>query len=126
MKLDSMHLMLRIGKEMNAEHPRRKRFLVDLSRAILTQHQGDHQKLMAEREAAGLEGPPTRTERVRYIRRVIDEPEVVAERMLLVIKAHCELDLQCRTQALGARMNLDNLTVADVAYPLITKKLTGN
>ncbi len=58
-KLDSMHLMLRIGKEMNAEHPRRKRFLVDLSRAILTQHQGDHQKLMAAREAAGLEDPPT-------------------------------------------------------------------
>jgi len=28
-KLDAMHLMLRIGREMNAEHPRRKKFLID-------------------------------------------------------------------------------------------------
>ena len=27
-KLDAMHLMLSIGREMNAEHPRRKKFLV--------------------------------------------------------------------------------------------------
>lgn len=61
-KLDAMHLMLRIGREMNAEHPRRKKFLIDLSRAIFVQHQGDLKKLMAAQEAARLKGPPTRTE----------------------------------------------------------------
>ncbi len=41
LKLDAMHLMLRIGREMNAEHPRRKKFLVDLSQAMFVQHQSD-------------------------------------------------------------------------------------
>ena len=74
-KLDAMHLMLRIGREMNAEHPRRSKFLIDLSHVIFVQHQGDRQQLMKAREAAGLEGPPTRSERVKFIRRVVGEPE---------------------------------------------------
>ncbi len=124
-KLDAMHLMLRIGREMNAEHPRRKKFLVDLSRAIFVQHEGDRQQLERAREAAGLEGLPTRTERVKFVRRVIGEPKTVAERMTLVLNAHRELDRQCLTQAEAAGMEVDNLTVADVAYPLVTKRLVG-
>ena len=85
-KLDAMHLMLRIGREINAEHPRRKKFLVDLSQAIFSQHSGDRQQLIEARKAAQLEGPPTRTERVKFIRRVVGEPESVAKRMTLVIK----------------------------------------
>ena len=34
-KLDAMHLVLRIGWEMNAEHPRHKNFLID-SRHLCT------------------------------------------------------------------------------------------
>ena len=124
-KLDAMHLMLRVGWEMNTEHPRRKKFLIDLSHAIFVQHEGDQQQLMKAREAAGLEGPPTRAERVKFIHRVVGEPESVAERMVLVLKAHRELDWQCRTQAEAAGMEVDNLTVADVAYPLVTKRLMG-
>ena len=41
-KLDAMHLMLQIGREM---HPRRKKFLVDLSCAIFAQHESDHLRL---------------------------------------------------------------------------------
>lgn len=124
-KLDAMHLMLRIGREMNAEHPRRRKFLIDLSHAIFVQHEGDRQRLMNAREAAGLEGPPTRTERVKFIRRVVGEPESVAERMILVVKAHREIDAQCRTQAEAADMKVDDLTVADVAYPLVTRRVTA-
>ena len=124
-KLDAMHLMLRIGREMNAEHPRRKKFLVDLSQAIFIQHQGDRQKLIEARHAARLEGPPMRTERVKFIRRIVDAPDVVAERMLLVLKAHKELDNQCRFQAESAGMEVENLSVADIAYPLVTKKVIG-
>ena len=122
-KLDAMHLMLRIGREINAEHPRRKKFLTDLSHAIFVQHKGDWQQLMRAREAAGLEGPPTRVERVKFIRRVVGEPETVAERMVLVLKAHQELDHQCHLQAQAAGLEVDNLTVADVAYPLATRRL---
>ena len=122
-KLDAMHLILRIGREMNAEHPRRKKFLVDLSQAIFAQHEGDREQLMRARQAAELEGPPTRTERVKFIRRAVGEPENVAARMTLVLKAHQEIDRQCRSQAEAAGMAVDNITVADVAYPLVTKKL---
>ena len=124
-KLDAMHLMLRIGREMNAEHPRRKKFLVDLSHAIFIQHEGDREQLMSAREAAGLEGPPTRSERVKFIRRVVGEPESVAERMVLVLKVHRELDSQCRAQAEASGMEVENLTVADIAYPLVTKRLVA-
>ena len=50
-KLDAMHLMLRIGREMNAGHPRHKTFLVDLSQAIFYQHLGDHQQRCSTRRA---------------------------------------------------------------------------
>ena len=87
-KLDAMHLMLRIGREMNAKHPGRKNFLVDLSHAIFVQHEGDR---MEAREAAGFEGPPSRAERVKFIRRVVGQPESVAQRMILVLNAHQRL-----------------------------------
>ena len=119
-KLDAMHLMLCIGREMNAEHPRRKKFLVDLSHAIFVQHEGDRKELL---KAARLEGPPTRAERVKFIRRVVGEPESVAKRMILVLKAHREIDSQCRSQAEAAGLEVDNLTVADIAYPFITKRV---
>ena len=45
--------------------------------------------------------------------------------MVLVLKAHRELDSQCRTQAEAAGLEVDNHTVADVAYPLVTKRLMG-
>ena len=122
-KLDAMHLMLRISREMNAEHPRRKKFLVDLSHAIFIQHEGDQLKLVEARKAAGLEGLPTRAERVKFIRRVVGDPMTVESRMTLVLKAHRELDFQCRSQAEAAGMVLENITVASVAYPLITTRV---
>lgn len=122
-KLDAMHLMLRIGRKMNAEHPRRKKFLVDLSQAIFVQHKGDANQLERARDNAELEGPPTRSERVKFIRRVVGEPESVAKRMVLVLNAHRELDRQCRSQAVSAGLEVDKLTVANVAYPLITSRV---
>ncbi len=86
-KLDAMHLMLRIGREMNAEHPRRRTFLTHLSVAILSQHEGDRQRLVEARKAAGLEGDPVRVGRMRFVRRIVGDPESVVERMTLVVKA---------------------------------------
>ena len=45
--------------------------------------------------------------------------------MILVLKAHREIDAQCRTQAEAAGMKVDDLTVADVAYPLVTRRVTA-
>ena len=54
-KLDAMHLMQRISREMNAEHPRRKKFLIDLSQAIFIQHQPDVEELMKARAGMSLQ-----------------------------------------------------------------------
>lgn len=45
--------------------------------------------------------------------------------MTLVLNAHRELDRQCLIQAEAAGMEVDNLTAADVAYPLVIKRLAG-
>ena len=105
---------------MNAEHPRRKKFLLDLSQAIFSQYEEDQQLLKNARDAAGLVGPPTR---VKYIHWVVGNPESVAKRMMLMLNAHREIDHQCHAQAEAAGMNTDALTVADVAYPLVTKRV---
>ena len=61
-------------------------------------------------------------ERVKCIHRVVGEPESVASRMILVLKAQREIDAQCRSQAEAAGLEVD-FTVADIAYPLITKRV---
>lgn len=91
-ELDAMHLMLRIGREINTEHSRRKKFLVDLSHAIFLQHKGDYENLMKAREAACLDGPPSWTERVKYICHIVGDPGNVSHRMTLVLNAYRELD----------------------------------
>ncbi len=96
---------------------------MDLSQAIYIQHRGDLEQLMEAKKAARQEGPPTRTERGKFIRRIIGEPQTVAERMVMVLNAHRELDNQCQSQAEAAGMIVENLSVADVAYPLITKRV---
>ena len=95
-KLDAMHLILHISREMNAEHPRRKKFLINLSHAIFSQYEEDLEKLIEARHAAGLSGPPKRVERYKFIRRVVGDAESVANRMVMVLNAHRELDRQCR------------------------------
>ena len=76
---------------------------------MFVQHESDRQQLMKVREAAGLEGPPY-------------APDSVAERMITVLKAHRELDFQCHSQAEAAGLEV-NLTVADIAHPLITQRV---
>ena len=43
--------------------------------------------------------------------------------MVLVLKAHRELDYQYHHQAEAAGIEVDSLTVADIAYPLVTRRL---
>ena len=78
---------------------------------------------MSAREAAGLEGLPSRAERVKFIRRVLGDPGSVAERMMLVLNAHRKIDNQCRIQAEAVGLSINTITVADIAYPLITKRV---
>ena len=54
-----------------------------------------------------------------FIRRVVGEPESIAERMILVLK----LNFQCPSQAEAPGLEVDNLTLADIAYPLVTQRV---
>ena len=94
-----------------------------MSQAIFIQHKGDLEALTEARVAAHLVGPSTRTERIKFIRRVVGEPKDVADRMIAVLNAHRELDCQCQKQAKAAGLSIDDITVADIAYPLITKRV---
>ena len=70
---------------------------------------------MKARAAAKQDGPPKRTERIK---RVVGKPQSVAQ--CVILNAHRELDRQCKLQAEAASLWIDLLTVADIAYPLIT------
>ena len=98
----------------SVEDPHCKKFPIDLSHTMFVQHDSDHYQLMKAIEAAGLEGPPTHAKRVKFICRVVGEPECCREQMILVLKALRE---QCHCQAKAAGLKVDNLTIA---YPLVT------
>ena len=49
----------------------------------------------------------------------------MVKQKILVLKAHREIDAKCRMQAEAAGMKVDDLTVADVAYPLVTRTVTA-
>ena len=56
---------------------------------------------------------------------MVGDPQSVADRKVLVLNAHREIDYQCRRQAEAAGMRVENLTVAGVAYPLVTNRVMG-
>jgi len=45
--------------------------------------------------------------------------------MTILVNAHRELDRQCCVQAEAAGLKIENLTVADIAYPLISKRVVA-
>ncbi|KAF4647721.1 hypothetical protein FOL47_004237, partial [Perkinsus chesapeaki] len=124
-KLDIMHLLMRIGREMNAEHVRRAYFLKQLSRAVFTESLADTERLEEIRKKAGLALTPEqkRIDRYRYVRRAIGDPQTICAKVLLVTKAHIALDIEASNQCQKAGMPIDNITPASPAYPLITAKV---
>ena len=46
-----------------------------------------------------------------------------SRKMILVLKANQELDFQCPSQAEAPGLEVDNLALADIVYPLVTQRV---
>ncbi|KAF4730048.1 hypothetical protein FOZ62_023899, partial [Perkinsus olseni] len=121
-KLDVMHLILRIGRETNSEHPRRRQFLKQISKSIFRDSEEDTSRLEEARAKANLNltDEQKRIDRYKYVRRTIGDPRSTCAKLLLVVKAHIALDKVAAKQCKAVGMKTEAVTVASPSYPLIT------
>ena len=56
---------------------------------------------------------------------MVGAPDDLAERMLLVLKSHKELDNLRLSEAESTGLEVEKLSVADIAYPPVTKRVIG-
>ena len=98
-KLDGLHCIMRVTREVNAEHPRAAGFARKLSRAIYTKCPDDLQALTEARENAGLylSEKEKKSDRV-YIRTQIAPGPRCAANFLIILKEESALDAEHRRQ----------------------------
>ncbi|KAF4728785.1 hypothetical protein FOZ63_027968, partial [Perkinsus olseni] len=121
-KLDPLHMLLRLGKVTCCEHPRRIKLLRDLSRALLVPLDADLAKLRSVRNKLNLEGDPSRRELTQYVRRIVPQARVLETRLNAVVAAHRKIDLQQQALAVAQGRDPYPTSPADVAYPIISRE----
>eukprot|EP00986_Skeletonema_menzelii_P007584 scaffold2980_cov141-Skeletonema_menzelii.AAC.14 len=125
-KLDSFHLIQRIGREINCEHPRKGGFLKSLSECIFTLVQEDVDNLEKARDSAGINNLTDRqkkVDRLLYVRTKIENPERIVSKILVLVKGQIAIDRQAKAQSIKLGDNCEDINTAHRAYPLITKKI---
>jgi len=125
-KLDVFHLIQRIGKEINCEHPRKGDFLKRLSECIFTLVQEDVDALKQARDSGGynnLTPKQEKADKLRYVRTKIENPERIVSKILVVVKGQIAIDREAKKQSMMAGDACEDINTAHRAYPLITKKI---
>ena len=125
-KLDTFHLIQRINKEINCEHPRKPGFLTSLSECIFTLVQEDVDALEQARERGGINNlthGQQKADRLQYVRTKIENPQRIVSKILVLVKGQIALDRQAKEQSIKIGDNCENINTAHRAYPLITKKI---
>ncbi len=125
-KLDAFHLIQRIGKEINCEHPRKGAFLKSLSECIFTQVQEDVAALQAARDGGDygvLSEKKQKKDNMLYVRTKIENPERIVSKILVLVKGQISIDRQAKKQSIEAGDKCEDINTAHRAYPLITKKI---
>lgn len=127
-KLDLFHLICRIGRIINSEHNRQGALMRQVSMCIFTVSQDDVRKLDAARlagnvDVATLTKAQLKYDRTTYVRRVVRDAQLIASKLMLVLKGHMLLDRQAMIQQVLSGKSCDNLSPAHQAYPLVTKKV---
>jgi len=124
--LDAMHLMNRIGRQMNMEHPRATPFMTKLSAALYHDSKEDTEMLESTRKKFGMKltQRQIRSDRQRLIRHTVGDSKDTTAHVLALLKLELELDGQCKEASIQSGRAIENITVADPAYPLITKKVS--
>ena len=83
--LDGMHLIMRLSREVNGEHPRRAKLLRDLSRAIYERDPVDMARLKRARNKAGLTMEVLGDDLHRFVKAHIKGGEHTSNRMKAVV-----------------------------------------
>ncbi|KAF4721375.1 hypothetical protein FOZ62_026342, partial [Perkinsus olseni] len=118
--LDGLHLLMRLSRLTNAQHPRRCQLIADLASALYQDHPGDLERLLEVRKEAGLDGAPSKSERTRFVRTIIVGGEETAERIKRVVLKHKRNDESALDGVKRAGGPVDRLGPADIGFPLIT------
>jgi hypothetical protein len=125
-KLDAMHIMQRISHQINCEHPRFPKYIIHISKSIITLSKEDTYAVESAREVAGigdLGSKQLKYDKTKYMRRVIENPKAIIGRILVCTKTQIALDRQAKLQFQESGQSCTDLTTAHPAYPLMTKKV---
>ena len=125
-KLDAFHLIQRIGKEANSEHPRLEEFLGRMSDCIFTFVEEDVNALENARRLGGIHNLTKKEKKAdeqKYVRKRIDDRKVIVSKILGIVKGYAAIDRQAKLQSIKMGDKCENITTAHKAYPLITKKV---
>ena len=125
-KLDAFHLINRVGRQMNSEHPRKGNLISQLSQCIFTSSQEDTAALESARQEgniANLSTSQKKSERGKFVRRVIQDPKKIVAKILLLLKKEITFDRQAIAQHRQSGDPCVDISTAHPAYPLITKKV---
>jgi len=126
-RLDGLHVCMRITREVNAEHPRYREFTQQISKCIYTRDASDLKLLEDTIQKHGLKLSVIEKNRdiKTYVRRVPTPGGIAAAKLMCVMKAHEAIDKEAmeRAVACGMVQKGEPLSSADLAHPLITKKV---
>jgi hypothetical protein len=125
-KLDTFHLIQRIGKEINGEHPRKANLLQLLSECTFTSMVEDVEALDKAREQGNvgvLSHKEKKADKMKYVRQVVENPTLIVSKILAVVKAQVALDRQAKRTYMLSGASCEDITTSHPAYPLITKKV---
>ena len=124
-KLDAFHLINRVMRETNSEHPRKGRWSLQLSSSIFTASKTDTRSLQAARAEGNITNLNSKQKKAdrKYISRVIVNPPRIVSKILLSTKTQIGLDRQARLQFENTGGSCQDLPTGHYAYPLLSKKV---
>ena len=113
---------MRIGSDINAEHPRKGTFLKQISRSIFVESPEDRQRLLAAQSQLSYELTPQQRKRdLRHVRRMIPDGHTACQKVLMVVNCTVAQDKEAMKAHLASSAvssTEDNtLTVAHLAKP---------
>ena len=122
--LDAMHMIARIGRQMNSEHPRHFNFMKKLSRSIYVDSKEDLDQLhkIREKHRLTLTAKELKRDRQRFVRHCVGPPLQTCAHVLALVQLEESLDKEAWEQAAANGWNTSDITVAHPAHPLISKK----
>ena len=80
-------------------------------------------KKIIEEFKLSLSDKEIKTDKLNHVRKGIASPEVIARKLIHVMKVYMKLDEEAQNSAVKSGMNVNDISSAHIACPLITKKV---